>query len=239
MFNRVIVAVVGSSESGKTTAVEVLIKELTKEGYKVASAKRIHQQGFTIDTQGKDTWKHAKAGATTVLSVSPKELAAIKKTDTKNYTLQQIIAEIPEETDIIILEGFKSLVGQNMTIPKLVAVKTQNEIEEAKERYNNILAFIGYMPDLKSKTKIPYLNALKEPEKLVELVNSKVAVLVERKRKRNEKIVIEIDGNVLPLGDFVQDMVRNSVLAMIGSLKGTKIKGEEKVSIVVKQTAGD
>jgi hypothetical protein len=39
----------------------------------------------------------------------------------------------------------------------------------------------------------------------------------------------------LPLGDFVQDIVRNSVLAMISSLKGVKIKGDEKVLIVIKR----
>jgi hypothetical protein len=66
-------------------------------------------------------------------------------------------------------------------------------------------------------------------------VNSKVAVLVERKRKREEKITIQINEKYLPLGDFVQDIIRNAVLAMVSSLKGVKIKGEEKVSIVVKR----
>jgi len=39
----------------------------------------------------------------------------------------------------------------------------------------------------------------------------------------------------LPLGNFVQDIIRNAVLAMVSSLKGVKIKGEEKVSIVIKR----
>ena len=234
MFNRVLVAVVGSSESGKTTAVEVLIKGLTKLGYTVASAKRIPEKDFTIDTKGKDTWRHAKAGASTVLSVAQNELATIKKVDTKNYTLEQLIAELPDETDIIILEGFKSLVGQDMTIPKIVATKTANEASEAPTHYKNIIAFTGHNPDPKAETEIPYVDALKEPEKLVELVNKKVAVLVERKRKREEKITIQINEKILPLGDFVQNMARNTVLAMVASLKGAKIKGEEKVSIVIK-----
>jgi molybdopterin-guanine dinucleotide biosynthesis protein B len=235
MFNRVLVAVVGSSESGKTTAIEALIKGLTKQGYTVASAKRIPEPEFTIDTEGKDTWRHAKAGASTVLSVAPKELAVIKKVETKKCTLEQIVAEIPDETDIIIIEGFKSLVGQDMTIPKIVATKTGQEISEALERYKNIIAFIGHIPDQKTETEIPFIDALKEPEKLVELVNSKVAVLVERKRTREEKITIQVNEQTLPLGDFVQDIVRNSVLAMVSSLKGVKIKGEEKVSIVIKR----
>jgi molybdopterin-guanine dinucleotide biosynthesis protein B len=235
MFNRVLVAVVGSSESGKTTAIEALIKRLTKQGYTIASAKRIPEPKFTIDTEGKDTWRHANAGATTVLSVAPKELAVIKKVETKKYTLEQLIAEIPDETDIIIIEGFKNLVGQDMTIPKIVATKTDEEISEALNRYKNIIAFIGHTPDRKMETEIPFIDTLKEPEKLVELVNSIIAVLVERKRKREKKITIQLDEKTLPLGDFVQDIVRNSVLAMVSSLKGAKIKGEEKVSIVIKR----
>ncbi len=235
MFNRVIVAVVGSSNSGKTTTVEALIRGLTKRGYTIASAKHIPEPEFTIDTEGKDTWRHSKAGASTVLSVAPNELTAIKKVDTTEYGLEQIVAETPDEVDIIILEGFKGLVGQNASVPKLVTAKTVNEITAALERYKNILAFISPIPNGKLETEIPFIDALKEPEKLVELVNNKVAVLVERKRKREEKITIQIDEKLLPLGSFVQDLIRNAVLAMVSSLKGVKIKGEEKVSIVIKR----
>ena len=235
MFNRVIVAVVGSSNSGKTTAVEALIKRLSERGYTVASAKHIPEPEFTIDTEGKDTWRHAKAGASAVLSVAPNELTAIKKVDTTEYGLEQLVAEFPDEVDIIILEGFKGSVGQNASVPKLVTAKTVNEITAALERYKNILAFISPIPKGKLETEIPFIDALKEPEKLVDLVNNKVAVLVERKRKREEKITIQIDEKFLPLGDFVQGIIRNAVLAMVSSLKGVKIKGEEKVSIVIRR----
>jgi molybdopterin-guanine dinucleotide biosynthesis protein B len=235
MFNRVIVAVVGSSNSGKTTTVEALIRGLTKRGYTFASAKHIPEPEFTIDTEGKDTWRHSKAGASTVLSVAPNELTTIKKVDTTNYSLEQVIAEFPDEVDIIILEGFKGLIGQNATVPKLVTAKTVNEITAALERYKNILAFVTSIPDGKVDTEVPFIDALKEPQKLVDLVNNKVAVLVERKRKREEKITIQVDEKYLPLGDFVQDIIRNAVLAMVSSLKGVKIKGEEKVSVVIKR----
>lgn len=235
MFNRVIVAVVGSSNSGKTTALEALIKGLSKRGYTVASAKHIPNPKFTIDTEGKDTWRYAEAGASSVLSVAPKELTVIKKVDTTEYSLEQIVAEIPDEVDIVILEGFKGLVEQDTTIPKIVATKTDEEISEALERYKNILTFIGHIPDGKVETEIPFIDALKEPQKLVDLVDNKVAVLVERKRKREEKITIQVDEKYLPLGDFVQDIIRNAVLAMVSSLKGVKITGKEKVSIVIKR----
>lgn len=235
MFNRVIVAVVGGSNSGKTTALEAIVKGLIEKGYIVASAKRIPEEDFTIDTKGKDTWRHSKAGASTVLSVAPNELTKIKKVDTTKYTVEQLIAEIQDETDVIIIEGFKSLVGENMTIPKIVAIKNEKEISDAIERYKNILAFIGHIPDRKLETEIPFIDIHEEQEKLVDLVIKKVAVLVERKREREQKITIKVNNEMLPLGNFVQDIVRNSVLAMVSSLKGVKIKGEEKVSIVVKR----
>ncbi len=235
MFNKVIVAVVGSSETGKTTAIEAIIKGLTEKGYTVASAKRIPEPEFTIDTEGKDTWRHAKAGASAVLSVAPKELATIKKVDTKKYKLTQLIAEIPDETDIIIIEGFKNLVRQDMTIPKIVAIKTADETSTALKRYKNILAFIGHSLDEKAETEIPFVDIHKEPQKLVEIINREVAVLVERKRKREEKITIQVNEKVLPLGDFVQEIIRSTILAMVSSLKGVEIKGEEKVSIVFKR----
>jgi hypothetical protein len=87
------------------------------------------------------------------------------------------------------------------------------------------------------ETELPIVDALKKPEKLVELVNNKVAVLVERKRKREEKITIQIDEKFLPLGDFVQDIVRNTVLAMVSSLKGVNkklTKDVTKIKITIK-----
>ena len=239
MFNRVIVAVVGSSNSGKTTAIEAIIKGLTKKGYKVASAKRIPEPEFTIDTEGKDTWRHAKAGASTVLSVAPNELTTINKRETKTITLEQLVSHVPEDTDIIVIEGFKALVGEEMNIPKIVATKTAAEMSEAINKYKNIIAFIGQAPDKKIETEIPFIDTIKEHEKLVELVNNKIAIQVERKHKREEKITITVNEQTLPMGDFVQDIVRNSVLAMVSSLKGVKIKGEEKVSIVIKRLTRD
>ena len=58
-----IIAVVGGRKSGKTTAVEVLVEGLVEHGYKVATVKHVSQKNFTMDTEGKDTWRHAKAGA--------------------------------------------------------------------------------------------------------------------------------------------------------------------------------
>jgi len=229
-----IVAVVGSKKSGKTTAVETLVKGLTKRGYRVATVKHIPETDFTIDTEGKDTWRHAKAGACTVLSVAPNELTVIRKVDTTKYNLEQIVTECEDDVEIIILEGFKKLIEQNPTVPKIVAAKTTDEVLEASEHYKPILTFVGPIPTEAAKLKIPYVDVLKEAEKMVDLVNQKTTVFIERKRKRKEKLKIQIDGHILPLNPFVQKIMRNTILGMISTLKDVVIKGDEKVSVIVK-----
>ena len=229
-----VISVVGSKKSGKTTAIETLVQGLTKRGYKVATVKHVPEPDFTIDTEGKDTWRYAKAGASTVMSVAPNELTVIRKVDTTKYSLEQIIRNCEDDVEIIILEGFRKLIGQNPTVPKIVAVKTTEEILEASKYFKPILTFVGPISTEAKRLKIPYIDILKEQERLVDLVNEKIAALVERKQKHKEKMRIQVDEHVLPLNPFVQKIMRNTILGMISTLKGVTIKGEKDVSIIVK-----
>jgi len=229
-----IIAVVGSKKSGKTTAIETLVQGLTKRGYKVATVKHVPEPDFTIDTKGKDTWRHVEAGARTVISVAPNELTVIRKVDTAKYSLEQIIRNCEDDVEIIVLEGFRKLVGQDPTVPKIVAVKTTEEVLEASKYFKPILTFVGSISTEAKRLKIPYVDVLKEQEKLVDLVNEKIATLIERRRKHKERIRIRVDEQVLPLNPFAQRIVRNTILGMISTLKDVTIKGEEDVSIIVK-----
>jgi len=229
-----IIAVAGSKKSGKTTAVETLVHGLVEKGYRVATVKHIPEPNFTIDTKGKDTWRHAEAGARTVISVAPNELTVIKKVDTTKYSLEQIIRNCEDDAEIIILEGFRKLIGQDPTVLKIVAVKTTDEVLEANKHFKPILTFVGPISAEAKKLKIPYVDVLRDQEKLVDLVNEKIAASVERKRRHKKKLRIRIDEHVLPLNPFVQKIMRNVILGMISTLKGVTIKGKEEVTIIVK-----
>ena len=99
-----IVAVVGKSNAGKTTYLEKLIKELKNRNIKVGTIKHdVH--GFDIDTPGKDTWRHAQAGADAVIISSPSKVAVIKQVE-HEMSLDQV-AEYISDMDIILTEGYK------------------------------------------------------------------------------------------------------------------------------------
>ena len=229
-----IIAVVGSRKSGKTTTVETIVRELTKKGYRVATAKHIHEPNFTIDAKGKDTWRHAQAGAQITVGVSTNELATIKKTDTTKYKLSDVTQNCEDNTDIIILEGFRNLIEQDLTVPKVVTAKNQDEIHEAMQIIKPILAFTGPIKKAETPTlKIPCIDIQTEPEKLTEIIDKRVAPTIKKRRESKETLSIKIDGKLVPLNPYVQKVTRNVLFAIVSTLKGVSIKENENVQITL------
>lgn len=166
----IVIAVIGSKKSGKTTTVEALVKGLTRQGYRVATIKHVSERDFTMDTEGKDTWRHAQAGAKTIVVVAPKEIGIIKKVDTTKLSLHEIIKNCQDNKDIVILEGFRNLVGQKSAVFKIVAIKAFEEAVEASMRFKPIIAFTGSAALTAKKLGIPVVDVLKEPKKLAKIV---------------------------------------------------------------------
>lgn len=100
-----IIAIVGKSGSGKTTLIEKLLPEFKRRGYRVGTVKH-HVHEFDIDTEGKDSWRHARAGSDTVVIASPQKLAMVKKM-TADMRLEDMRDMLFSDVDVIIAEGYK------------------------------------------------------------------------------------------------------------------------------------
>lgn len=99
-----VLSIVGKSESGKTTLIEKLIPELKNRGYRIGIVKHAHH-GFDMDRNGKDSFRHKKAGADTVMIASPGQIGMVK--DVPAECLDELIPYF-EDVDLLITEGFKS-----------------------------------------------------------------------------------------------------------------------------------
>lgn len=100
-----IITIVGNSNSGKTTLIEKLIPEFIRRGYRIGTVKH-HLHDFDIDKKGKDTWRHAQAGADTVIISSPHKLAMVKKMTTET-SLDTMRENFFSDVDLILAEGYK------------------------------------------------------------------------------------------------------------------------------------
>lgn len=103
-MSKVVISVVAKSGSGKTTLLEKVIRILKEKNIKLAVIKHDAHR-FEMDKPGKDTWRHAQAGADIIAISSPEKFAMIEKRE-QELTLDEIVDRI-EGVDLIITEGFK------------------------------------------------------------------------------------------------------------------------------------
>ena len=165
----IVIAVVGGKKSGKTVTIEILTKELTQRGYTVAVVKHIPETDFTIDTEGKDTWKFARAGAKIVVAVSAAEIATIEKTESRSLSLREILRKC-RGSHLVFLEGFRKLVSEEESIYKIAVVRSAEEIAEGLEIFNPMLAFTGPYQPKSSLKRIPYVDVREDSVKLADLI---------------------------------------------------------------------
>ena len=174
-----IVAAVGRSGSGKTVTLEYLISQLSAEGYQVGSIKHVHHKGFTMDKEGTNTWRYAKAGAKVIVAISPEEVAIIKKTGMPLDDLDQMTALLEgEKLDIVFIEGFHSLIAKRKDVPKIITAKDLEGLKETLEgTVEPILAIAGIVAKNLEASTYQNILVVKVPEeghRLVELVKAQL-----------------------------------------------------------------
>ncbi len=133
-----ILCFVGRSNSGKTTLIERLIPALVQQGYRLATIKHAGH-GFNLDTEGKDSWRHKRAGAGTVIVTTKGSLAMFTDVDEEVKVEELRERYVSTGTDLIIAEGWKS-----EDYPKIVVVRDHvGEVEVSPE---GLLALVSNKP---------------------------------------------------------------------------------------------
>ncbi|MBA5868034.1 MAG: molybdopterin-guanine dinucleotide biosynthesis protein B [Nitrospira sp. CR1.3] len=133
-----IVCFVGRSNSGKTTFIERVIPELVRAGYKVATVKHAGH-GFDLDTEGKDSWRHKQAGASSVVIMSKGSMAMFADVSDQMKVEDVRDRFLDGSYDLIIAEGWK-----HEGYPKIVIVREQ--IGEIPISPEGLLAVVSDRP---------------------------------------------------------------------------------------------
>lgn len=142
-----IVSIVGRRNSGKTTVLEALIAELTRRGLRVGALKH-SAHGFDMDREGKDTWRHRRAGAQAVGIMSARELAVVRTLDGE-LPLDEAAALLGSGLDVILTEGFKQAATMKIEV---VRAETGCELTTRPEQ---LLAVVADCP---VETAVPRLS---------------------------------------------------------------------------------
>ena len=143
-----IVSIVGKSNSGKTTLLEKIIADLARRGYRIATIKH-NRHGFNIDHEGKDSYRHKKAGAHTTVVSSPHQLALVQDVD-HDLSFEEIRDKFISGADIILTEGFKV-----NDYPKIEVFRSELKRELISKKEDGLIAVAS---DVKLGVDVPCLD---------------------------------------------------------------------------------
>jgi molybdopterin-guanine dinucleotide biosynthesis protein B len=119
-MNARVFGVTGWKNSGKTTLVEALVRELTARGWRVATVKHAHHD-FDIDKEGTDSFRHRKAGAKEVAIVSARRWALMHELSGEDEpTLEEVLSRL-SPADLVLVEGYKRGSHQKIEARRLEA----------------------------------------------------------------------------------------------------------------------
>lgn len=158
-----IVSIVGRSNTGKTTLIEKMIPELNRRGYRVATVKHtVH--GFDIDREGKDSWRHKKAGARITVIASQDKVALLEDVD-RDYEIEELRNKYITGVDIILVEGFKK-----NPFPKIEVIRSGLKQEPLRAQEDNLIAVVSDRP---VERGVPCLD-VDDVETIVHLIESRL-----------------------------------------------------------------
>ncbi len=195
-----IVSIVGHSQSGKTTLIEKLIRELVSRGYNIATVKHTHHKVIPEQAE-KDSWRHLQAGSTAAVLSSTDNVTLIKPM--ADAGIDDITRLLGEDYDLILTEGFK-----HDNAPKI-----------EMHRKNTGLLLTGLTELFAIVSDEPLDSEIRQfaPDDV-----SGLADLIEKDfiKPQGEQVALYVNNVAIPMKSFIKDIVANVMVGIAVSLKG-------------------
>lgn len=228
-----ILGVAGTKNTGKTTLVTLIVGELVKRGYRVGTVKHTHHD---LDLEGKDTWKHRKAGAELVVGTGEHTTTFIVN---EKMDLEKILKNIKflMDLDYVVIEGFKFA-----HYPKVSTTEVKDEYTiENVDVFNFNDKDLGPLVDLVEERtyglisnadcgNCGYENCMDMAQNIIKGETSEEQC---KMKKFNEVELFVQDKNV-PLNPFVQDILKKGILGMLSTLKTDEDGIQGKLELVIR-----
>jgi molybdopterin-guanine dinucleotide biosynthesis adapter protein len=203
-----IVTFIGWHDSGKTTLASQVVSHLKQLGYQVAVIKSTKETGIAFDTPGTDTHTHRSAGADSVMLVAPDQMVIM--TDNRNESLTSLAHRHFPEVDIVIGEGFK----EARQVSKIEVFRNSDPKDTKSLLRGTVTGVIAVASD--DQISGDHIFRLNEAAEIASFIEKR---FLQDAGKGAEHTILLINGNRIPMKDFVQDALAGTVRGFVDSLK--------------------
>lgn len=199
-----IVTFIGWHDSGKTTLASQVVSELKRLGYRVAVIKSSNESGVVFDTPGTDTAKHKEAGADSVMFLAPDQM--VLQTKNRDLSLIALAHRYFPDVDIVIGEGFKTA----RQVAKIEVLRNQEQMLR-----NQVHGVIAVATDLEDIAGVNIFR-LHESREIAGFIEKRFLL---DKMAGHERAALLVNGKKVPLKNFVQKILAETIQGFVGSLK--------------------
>jgi molybdopterin-guanine dinucleotide biosynthesis protein B len=234
----------GHSNSGKTTLIERLVAKHKKRGLSVAVIKHTAHRGFKLDTEGTDSWRHAKAGAAAVGLLADGRAAVLVHRIVKGEGARgtgrpgipddaaRLIRLVREAVrpDILFLEGFKHAALDKVAvgdIEKLPGTVLRVDPKKAKDRRLLERFVEARLRTFRIAERLPGIDCGKcglDCARFAGAVAAGKRRLSECVNLSDVRLRIRVDGEEVRLGRFPKEIVSSALLGLVAPLKLPGVK---------------
>lgn len=242
--------IIGYHHTGKTTLATFIISRLWERGFKVNSIKDIHNEAYRADTEGTNSWKHAKAGASRVLAIGTQDAALVITPRPDLRTALPLF-----DCDWLIVEGLRSA-----ALPKIVCATTEEQLEELVD--DSCIGISGPIAGTMSHFRgLPCFCLQRDAVQLIATVlektfnilpqsdpeccgacgydcNAMAARIVQGLSKRvdcvldgQQELRLFVNDRQVTIVPFVQNILRDTIRAQVGNLKDLDPDGAIRIEI--------
>jgi molybdopterin-guanine dinucleotide biosynthesis protein B len=244
----VVCIVARSRQSGKTSVLEAITRRLSGDGLRIATVKHIHG---SFDTPEKDTWRHLEAGALMTVAASPNSIVALRRQEEPSLDVAlQAVYLAPDlvlvegykhssKPKIVVIDDASAALAAADEITHIIGFTGAilgKPHEQATVRGAVPAIPIYTLEDLCTAlktqlstellTRLPGLNCgacgHASCRDLVQAVLEGAATLSDCTALTTGVASLRVDGQLIPLTKFPQDVLRGVVMGLLGALKGVE-----------------
>lgn len=193
------IQIVGTKDTGKTTLLEGITRELVRRGRTVCYVKHTHEEP-AMDSPDTDTARLAAAGATVSILAGVSSTTAFRSSGKERIENVSFREALPGE--IVLAEGFKSVPGRKIAI-------AGGELDV--ESLEGVVAVVGPPP-------VGFGGRTFEPGQVPELADL-IEDLVKIPDDQAWATRLLVDGKEIPLNAFVQDVLATTLGGFSSALR--------------------